>query len=595
MQLSEKQLEMMEAEGHLLVIGGPGSGKTTASILKAAQLAARDLRPGQRVLFLSFARATVSRVIEAIGYEQRVPREQKRRIDVETYHSFCWRVLKTHGYLIGLPRRLQLLTPSMEAIALSAVRSQCASSPKKKAAEKAELLRLAKEEGRVCFDLFAPCVGDILGRSTRIRELLATAYPVIIIDEFQDTNAEQWCVVRELGRMSTLIVLGDPEQRIYDFAGADPERLNHFRAEFAPTELDLGAHNHRSVGTDIVAFGNDILTGRFRQDGYAGMHIIRYRSPTYSELVTATYGALKRLIGARTEGWSLAVLVPTKKMTREVSEVFRSPPAGMAEVAHTAVIDMEAAILAAEVVALLMQPNTGEQHLEQFIALVCNYFKGKGGDTPTATALREAAAIEKAYAEYIARRAAGAPPRKNSILVAMSAAYQRVQELSPTGDPNEDWTAIRNVLGGCDCKRLQEIAKEVRNVRLLARGMPLRQTLAQDWRENGSYRNTLAIIRQAFVQEHFATNAKPESGVVVMNMHKAKGKQFDEVIIFDGWPLVANGKRVAHSRRIVRSNDPEHISDQTRQNLRVAVTRGKRRTTILTPASDPCVLLAGLP
>ena len=123
MKLTKKQLDVMEAEGHLLVTGGPGSGKTTVSILKAAQIAERDLRPGQKILFLGFARATVSRVVEAIEYEQRIPREQKRRIDVETYHSFFWRILKAHGYLVRLPRRLTILTPPGEAIALSEIRS----------------------------------------------------------------------------------------------------------------------------------------------------------------------------------------------------------------------------------------------------------------------------------------------------------------------------------------------------------------------------------------------------------------------------------------------------------------------------------------
>ncbi len=90
MQLTEKQREIMDGAGHLLVTGGPGSGKTTVSILKAAQVAEHELRPGQKVLFLSFARATVSSVVATIEYEQQIPREQKRRIDVETYHSFFW-------------------------------------------------------------------------------------------------------------------------------------------------------------------------------------------------------------------------------------------------------------------------------------------------------------------------------------------------------------------------------------------------------------------------------------------------------------------------------------------------------------------------
>ena len=79
MQPTEKQLEILAADGHLLVMGGPGSGKTTVSILKAAQIAERKLRAEQKVLFLSFARATVSRVVEAIEFEQRIPREFKRQ------------------------------------------------------------------------------------------------------------------------------------------------------------------------------------------------------------------------------------------------------------------------------------------------------------------------------------------------------------------------------------------------------------------------------------------------------------------------------------------------------------------------------------
>lgn len=605
MQLTEKQRDIMKAEGHLLVTGGPGSGKTTVSILKAAQIAEQHLRPGQKVLFLSFARATVSRVVEAIEYEQQIPREQKRRIDVETYHSFFWRILKAHGYLVGLPRRIDILTPPTEAIVLSAIRSGYAAASKltdaqkaeKAAAEEAERLRLAREDGDVCFDLFAPYVGDILHGSERIRKLLATMYPVIILDEFQDTNAEQWHVVQALGEFTTLIALADPEQRIYDWIGADPERLDHFKTAFKPTTVDLSTDNHRSAGTDIGVFGNDILKGKFREEPYVGVQIYVYPPNTdqaFSELVTTTYKARKRLIDAGMKEWSLAILVPTKKMTRLVSDAFRSPPGGMTEIPHSAVIELEAAILGAEVIALLMQPDTDGSHFERFIALIRNYFHGKGGDTPTKGALNEATNIEKAYGEHIACLATGKALRKNSILVAMLAVYGQARELALTGDPDKDWRAMRRLLEDGACPRLKEIAQEVRNIRLFERGTQLRQALSQDWRVNGAYRNALAIIRQAFVQEHFSTNAKPETGVVVMNMHKAKGKQFDEVIIFEGWPIKRKGQPPYNADRIVRFNSRDEIDDQSRQNLRVSVTRGKRYTTILTPKGDPCVLLFGM-
>lgn len=150
---------------------------------------------------------------------------------------------------------------------------------------------------------------------------------------------------------------------------------------------------------------------------------------------------------------------------------------------------------------------------------------------------------------------------------------------------------MRLVLQDGACTRLKEIAEEVRIIRLLERGSRLRQDLSQDWRDHGAYGSALSIIRHAFVQEHFATRAKPESGVVVMNMHKAKGKQFDEVIIFEGWPRWSRGQIIANFGRIVRGNARDQIDDQARQNFRVSVTRGKHFTTILTPRGDRCVLL----
>ena len=467
-ELTQKQKDVLAANGHTLVKGGPGSGKTTVSILKAGIIAKERLRRGQHVLFLSFARATVSRVLEAIDEEGELPRELKRLIEVDTYHAFFWRLIKTHGYLLGLARRLNILTPHSEAVALSEIRNDYKADGKlspaeraeKREREDAERLRLAMEKGLVCFDLFADLAGQLLHGSNKIRGLIANAYPTIILDEFQDTAADQWHVVQALGRDSDLLALADPEQRIFDFIGADPKRLDHFIEEFNVVPIDLSDENHRSKGTDIVHFGNDILRGRYSKSSYEGIGLELVESnknQAITKVVTETLQARKRLIDNGPRHWSLAILVPTKRMTRLVSDVFREPLGGLPQIEHYAVVDMEAAILAAEIVAYGLQCHSATFNAAaDFVSLIASYFQGKGGDTPSKTGLQEASRILAAYESAISRRAEGKGISKNSVFLPIEAAILGVSNLTLAGDPGADWLTIRRHFAEAGCKRLAE-------------------------------------------------------------------------------------------------------------------------------------------
>lgn len=585
----------------MLIRGGPGSGKTTISIVKAESLVTK-LNPGQQVLFLSFARATIARVIEALTELTKGNSEVRRRIEIDTYHAFFWRLLKTHGYLVGLPRRLTILTPAERAIALTPIRHSFGNSRKlndtekaeKQKQEDAELRRLAFDEGRVCFDLFSELVVELVSKSEKLRNLVSTRYPIIILDEFQDTSAGQWAVVENLGVGSTLIALADEEQRIYDFAGADPERLNHFRQRFGPKEFDFGTANHRSGGTDIARFGNDLLAGKFSANKYDGIALVQFaenQRQAMAALKGQTLQAIDRLRKAKGKEWALAILVPTKQLMREVSDALRETQGNMPPVVHEAAIDMEGAILAAELIAFALQPQKGEHGFAQFVALLCNFFRGKGGDDLSASDIGEALAIEKALQKAEECAIKGKELPKNSVIRPMRDGYDQCVAHARTGNPEADWLAVRKIFADCGCKRLAQVAEEARNVRLLDRGTQLREALSLNWRTNGAYRDALEIVRQAFVQEHFSTSVRKQSGVIVMNMHKAKGKQFDEVIIFEGWPRYVKRKIVSNPHRIVRWNVDGGDMTHATYNFRVSVTRARSRTTILTPSNDPCILL----
>ena len=278
-------------------------------------------------------------------------------------------------------------------------------------------------------------------------------------------------------------------------------------------------------------------------------------------------------------------------MTRLVSDYLRSQQAKMPAIKHSAAVDVEGAILAAEIIAFLLQPKAPNDDFRMFVDLICNFYSGRGGDTPNKTHIAESTRISAAFEKATKARRNNKNIHKNSLILPMLKTYIAARKLALSGNPEVDWRAIRHELENASCKRLKTIAEESRNLRLLNRGMQLRTALSQEWRNTSFYENALDVVRRAFIQEHFERAWKPERGVVVMNMHKAKGKQFDEVIIFEGWPRRIKGKIVSNPDRIVRGNLIHQDLRQARQNFRVSITRAKRQTTILTPKNDPCILL----
>ncbi|CFL74583.1 DNA helicase [Burkholderia pseudomallei] len=90
---------ILDEGGPILVTGGPGSGKTTIALVKAQLVIERGLSAGQSVLFLSFSRAAVARVIEASKVQ--LPKPLQSKLSVQTFHSYFWRILQAYGYLLA--------------------------------------------------------------------------------------------------------------------------------------------------------------------------------------------------------------------------------------------------------------------------------------------------------------------------------------------------------------------------------------------------------------------------------------------------------------------------------------------------------------
>lgn len=582
---SEQKSFLAENAGHLLLTGGPGSGKTTVSIYKAQKIVRENLLSEQKVLFLSFARPSVARIIETLHLENN---KENKSIEISTYHAFFWNIITSHGYLIQLPKKLSILLPKDEAIVLSNIRNRGtrgkSQDEKKrieieiKKAENEELTRIAIEEGKISFKLFEFYVIKILLNCSKITTQLSERYPFIILDEFQDTNTQQWDIIKMLGSKTTIMALADPEQRIYDFIGADPERLNQYTIEFKPKKFDLGCNNHRSSGTDIAIFGRDILSGVFSKSSYNGICCKTFPPTDSAAMSVLKFHTLERIkeLNSVKPNWSLGILVPSKHKMRQISDYFMSED-NKPIIYHKAMIDTEGVLLSAEIISFLLQPLK-ERDFQTLIQLVIAFLQGRHGENVTKKDMERAKKLKLSLLAFINGSCKSSDP-----IYKIFSVYNEIESLTLVGDPEADWKSVRNKMESGNCPYLKEIALEAKNMRLLRKGNFIRECLADTWRNNGFYKEARLLINISFQQEHLAITPEVTKGVIIMNIHKAKGKQFDEVIIFEG--------PYKYKDRLVSQNDKNNISSSNRQNFMVAITRAKFKTSILTPKNDPCVLL----
>jgi DNA helicase-2/ATP-dependent DNA helicase PcrA len=564
--------QILEADGHLLVLGGPGSGKTTIALLKAAhEIQSGRLDRGQKILFLSFARATIARVIEHAC--KLIPTGNSNAIEINTYHGFIWNLVRSHGYLICPHRPIRLLTPADAASRLAHVDGSA----------RAEMLQeIFEREGILGFDLFAPLASELLRRCKALLSIISDAYPIIIVDEFQDTNQDEWDVIQLLGQKSRIIALADAEQRIYEFRGADPARIGEFIKAYSPAQFDFGNENNRSNGTDIVAFGNDLLKGSHRGKLYNDVEICSYgfyKGLHFAFLLKAkVMDGIKRLTGASIPKWSIAILVPTKRMMLAVSDCLTLTERGLPLLHHEVAIEQEALALSAVALARLLEGGADKNRLSrELLSDVIAHVRGRrGNDTPSRADLE----LTDALNEFL--RSGNVRGKKRTAVVSEVMRIVEVRmTLALSGDPGADWLEVRRLLNESSSECIVNVADDAKYLRLLNKGATLRERLNELWRRNGSYVGATTEIQNALVQEHFTASTREWSGIHVMTIHKSKGKEFDEVFIFEGYK---QGK-------LVRVNAGQKEVAQAFLALRVAVTRAKRRVTILSPGNEKCALL----
>jgi len=567
MKLCEKRKELLRANGHLLVMGGPGAGKTTIALLKAESIIAeKKIESSQKVLFLSFARSTITQIQKAT--KSLTDEKHRKSIEINTYHGFIWRLMQNYAYLISPHRNIQLLTPPMAGAHLAEIDGGHSRIEK--------LEKLFIEKGLLAFDLFARKAADLFNRSKRILQLITDAYPVIIVDEFQDTDGHEWDFIKALGKYSTIIALADPEQRIYDFRGASVKRIVEYTEAFAPTVFDFEKENNRSTVKDITTFGNDLLLSKNKGKTYNDVIINKYafnRDEPNKMLKLNILTAIRRLKASVGKDWSIAVLVRSKKMMFSISS-YLSSQTSLAPIFHEVAIDPNGPSLAGVVIAGLMEPVQFNQ-FEITTKDIINHIRGRTGEKVSDAAIQFA----KAITSYLSSNKVTGKIRQQFI-AEIDEIIERRKTLDLTGIPENDWLSVRKLFQNCENPYLKNVFEDAKYLRLLNKGALLSERLSEKWRSSQTYEGAKASIEDALLQEHFIASQGTFKGVHIMTLHKSKGKEFDEVYIWEDY-----------HNPVVHPNSTEKELNESRFLLRVGVTRARERATFLTVASQPCILL----
>ncbi|MFL9954221.1 UvrD-helicase domain-containing protein [Paraburkholderia nemoris] len=571
---------VLDCESHALVLGGPGSGKTTIALRKSIKRIKEGLRPGQRVLFLSFSRAAVARITGAATVEAN--EEERSKLLIQTFHSFFWEVLRANAYLLGAPKKLKILLPQDE----KAMSGGLDKDDEGWAEWDAERQRLFHSEGLMAFDLFAPAAADLIRRSALLRESIASRYPLFIVDEAQDTGLHAWECVKLLAPLTQIICLADLDQQLFDYLpGVGPERIAEIRVALQPQEIDFGSENHRSPSTQILEFGNDIMFSRLRPEPYIGVSCIGYNPTTANwnhllrRALAAIYKAVKDHTGERAE--TIAILVSNNRTALRLSNALNAlgtfAEKGKA-VSHRLMFDEAEALLCARLAAFLLQPKAAGQmdsDIATAIEMLARAKSATGKSQKVVMKLREQAVkIRQGKSLSI------------NIAKAFRAVLEALRATPFSGDPAKDWTRVKKALRDSQQEELTRAASQLDYIVPLRRGHRISTALADEWLRDGAYTHAIDALDAAFAQEQLLDGVDAPTGIQIMNVHKAKGKQFDGVIV------VREGRRDQNgfaSSFVWRDDAPPYA--KSRRIVRVAITRAQTHALILDPMWPRCPII----
>jgi DNA helicase-2/ATP-dependent DNA helicase PcrA len=294
----EQQQAVLQTDGPLLILAGAGSGKTRVIAHRIAHLVSNGLTAPDRLLAVTFTNKAAeemrTRVATLLGVDC-------RQMWISTFHALCARLLRREAPEIGLSRDFVIYDSTDQLAAVkqllkqfgmddSTMQPRLALSRISHAKNRMEgpevftanswnprdqqigrlyegYVAALRNANALDFDDLLLRTVELFEKSERARERYAWKFQYVMVDEYQDTNRPQYLLVHRLAsRHRNLCVVGDPDQSIYKWRGADLRNILDFEHDFPEVVTVRLERNYRSTQVILDAASAVIARNRNRKD-----------------------------------------------------------------------------------------------------------------------------------------------------------------------------------------------------------------------------------------------------------------------------------------------------------------------------------------
>jgi DNA helicase II / ATP-dependent DNA helicase PcrA len=356
----EQQEAVLKTDGPVLILAGAGSGKTRVIAHRIAYLVSEGLCDPDRILAVTFTNKAAGEMRSRVEALLRV---DCQRMWISTFHALCARLLRREAPHIGLSRdfviydsadqmsvmKLALrelalddnaLAPRLALSRISAAKnrmegpdafSSSSWNPREDQIAKlyAIYVQRLKDANALDFDDLLLKTVELFEQSESVRARYSDKFRYLMVDEYQDTNRPQYLLIQRLAaKHRNLCVVGDPDQSIYKWRGADLRNILDFEQDFPEAMIVRLERNYRSTQIILDAASAVIAQNRNRKDKRlytersGGRKVLYYRAG--DDLDEAEFIARTSRVALQEDPENtVAVLYRTNAQSRTVEDALR--------------------------------------------------------------------------------------------------------------------------------------------------------------------------------------------------------------------------------------------------------------------------------